>query len=113
MKHFIKEIIALILQIVLFYALPGFAGPTDMMGLVVLLLFGTLLLSLALGWISDNRFKWLYPLAVALVFLPSILFYYNASALVHALWYLVDGALGLILGSLLRHFSRKNREKKS
>ena len=68
------------------------------MGMVVLMLLATLVLSLILTIISKEKIKYLYPLVVAIIFIPSIFIYYNESALVHALWYFVISALGLLMG---------------
>ena len=47
-----------------------------------------------------------------MLFVPSVPIYYNASALVHATWYMVMGFAGMALGTLIRMvvnkiFSRK------
>ena len=54
MKKYLKEIIILVIQLIMFYLFPLTAGPTDMMGLVLILLFTTLLLSGILTIISNN-----------------------------------------------------------
>ena len=87
MKKFIKEIIILFIQLLVFYILPLFAGPTDMMGLVLLIILATLLLSIIIGSIS---------------------IYYNESALVHSLWYLVVSAVGLFIGTIIYKLTCKN-----
>ena len=102
MKKMRREWITLIVQMILFYGLPLFAGPTDAMGVVVLLLLSTLLLSFLLGCLSDCRIKYAYPAAAALVFLPSVWVYYNDTALMHAVWYLVAASFGLLSGSAMR-----------
>ena len=99
MKKYLKEIIIFVLQILLFYVLPLFAGPTDIMGLVILMIFFTFIFSLVLCSISSNLIKYLYPFATALVFIPTVFIYYNSSALVHALWYLVVSLAGVLTGT--------------
>lgn len=101
MKKYLKEIIILLCQIGLFYLLPMMAGPTDMMGMVLLLLLGTFILSILLMIISDKKLKYVYPIVVAILFSPSILIYYNSSAKVHILWYLVVSFMGMIIGMIL------------
>ena len=101
MKKFLKEIIVLIIQIIMFYLFPLTAGPTDMMGLVLILLFITLILSIIIVTISNNKIKYLYPIVVAIIFIPSIFIYYNDSALIHSIWYLVTSLIGLIIGTIL------------
>lgn len=108
MKKYLKEIITILIQILIFYIFPLFAGPTDAMGMVVLMLLATLVLSLILTIISKEKIKYLYPLVVAIIFVPSIFIYYNESALIHTLWYFVSSLLGTILGIITNKvFSKK------
>ena len=89
------------IQLLMFYGFPLCAGPTDAMGMVVILIFAAFLLSVLMG-IWGSRLKYLYPIAVAITFVPSVFIYYNETALVHALWYLVVSSVGLVVGILLR-----------
>lgn len=98
MKKYLKEIIMVLLQLFMFYIFPVFAGPTDTMGMVLLIILATLLLAIILGTISNNKIKYCYPILVALLFIPSIWIYYNESALIHSVWYLVISAIGLLIG---------------
>ena len=102
MKNYIKEIIILVLQTALFWLLPLCAGPTDVMGMVVLMLCGTLLLSAVLGACSKNYLRFAYPAVVMLLFIPSIPVYYNMSAMIHTTWYLALSVAGIAIGALLR-----------
>lgn len=102
MKKYFKEIIILLMQLLLFYILPLFAGPTDMIGLVFLIIFLTFILGLLFGVLSNENKKYLYPIIVFLIFIPSVFIYYNESALVHSLWYLIDSSLGLLIGAFLK-----------
>ena len=108
MKNYIKEIIILILQLFMFYIFPLFAGPTDIMGMVILIILTTFLLSIILASISNKKIKYLYPIIVALIFIPSVYIYYNETALIHSLWYLIDSIIGIILGTIIHKvFKRK------
>ena len=102
MKRDFKEIIFLAVQLALFYLLPLAAGPTDIMGLVLILLVTAFLLALMMGVMSSERIKFLYPAVVALCFIPTVWIYYNSTALVHALWYLAITAVGIGIGALIR-----------
>ena len=77
MKRYLKEIIIFSLQMFMFYVFPLFAGPTDAMGMVVLIILATLLLSLITGILSNNKAKYLYPIITAVVFIPSVFIHYN------------------------------------
>ena len=98
-----------------FNALTGETGAgksivIDAMGAVFLMLLATVVLSLVLGILSRHAVKWAYPAACAVVFLPTVPIYYNSSALVHALWYLVVAAVGLAVGSGLGALVRKAKK---
>ena len=100
-KKFFKEIIILIIKLLLFYLLPLTAGPADTMGLVVLLLLLTLILSIVIGIISKEKIKFLYPIIISILFIPTIFIYYNDSAWIHSIWYLVDSLIGLFIGVII------------
>lgn len=101
MKKYFKEIIIILIQIFMFYLFPLFAGPTDAMGMVLVILITTFTLSIIIGAVSKEKLKYIYPLIIAIIFIPSVWIYYNDSALIHSLWYLVDSVIGLIIGSVL------------
>lgn len=107
MKNCWKWIIMLALQAALFYLFPLCAGPTDVIGMVVLMLCGTLLLSVVFGAVYRGGEKFAYPAAVSILFIPSIPIYYNMTALVHAVWYLVLAFAGVGAGSLVRLIAEK------
>lgn len=101
MKKFIKEIIITLIQLFMFYIFPLFAGPTDAMGMVLLIIITTFILSIILATISKEKIKYLYPLVISILFIPSVFIYYNESALIHSLWYLVDSIIGIIIGTII------------
>jgi len=101
MKQYIKEIIILILQLFMFYIFPMFAGPTDAIGMVFLIWISTIILAMILAIVSTKKIKYLYPLVIAILFIPSVFIYYNESALIHSLWYLVSSSIGMIVGSIM------------
>lgn len=102
MKKYLKELIILLIQICVFYIMPLFAGPTDMMGLVLLILISTFILSVVMGNISNNKIKYIFPICISILFIPSIFIYYNESALIHSIWYLIDSSIGITIGILLK-----------
>ena len=101
MKRYLKEIIIFMLQLFMFYISPLFAGPTDAMGMVLLIILATLLLSIIIASISKEKIKYLYPIIVAILFIPSVFIYYNKSALIHSIWYLVVSSIGLLVGTII------------
>ena len=111
MKNYLKEIIILIIQLLVFYLLPLFAGPTDAMGMVFLIILSVFILSLILGTISNQKIKYLYPLIISILFIPSVFIYYNESALVHAVWYFVISYIGLLIGTIINLIINKKETK--
>ena len=85
----------------MFYLYPLFAIKIDPIGMVLIMLFVTILLSLIIGIISNKKMKYLYPLVISLLFIPSVFIYYNESALVHSLWYFVVSLFGLFFGIIV------------
>ena len=101
MKKYYKELIILIIQLLMFYVFPLTAGPTDAMGMVVLIILVTFVLSIMIGSLSKEKIKYLYPIIISILFVPSVFIYYNESALVHSLWYLVVSYIGIGFGTLM------------
>ena len=72
------------------------------MGMVLIIVMVTALLSVVLGGISGTHIKFFYPAIIAVLFIPSVFIYYNGSAMAHALWYLIISAAGMLVGTLVR-----------
>ena len=102
MRKYIKELVILVIQLFMFYIFPLFAGPTDAMGMVVLIILVTYLLSVIMGAVSSEKVKYLYPIVIAIIFIPSVYLHYNDSALIHSVWYFVVSTIGLVMGMLIR-----------
>lgn len=98
---YIKEIIILMVQLFMFYIFPLFAGPTDAIGMVFLIWLSTIILGMIIAILSTKKIRFLYPLVISILFIPSIFIYYNESALIHSLWYLVSSSIGLIFGTAI------------
>jgi len=111
MKKYMKEIILLLIQLCMYYILPLFAGPTDIMGMVFLILLITLILSILLVFTSKEKIKYLYPIIISIIFIPSVFIYYNKSALVHSLWYLIDSSIGMLVGTIIKIYISKRINK--
>ena len=105
MKKYFKEIIILLIQIIIFYIVPLFAMwniQTNPMGMVFLMLLLTFILSIILSIISKHKIKFLYPLIVSIIFIPSVYIYYNESALIHSVCYLVVSLIGIGIGAIIK-----------
>lgn len=110
MKKYSKEIIVFVFQVMVFYLIPFTAGPTDGMGMVLVLLFSTLILSVIFGTIAKGKVRIIYPFVVAVLFIPTVYIHYNYTALGHIIWYLIDSFVGVWIGVFIQKISR---EKKS
>ena len=98
MKKYLKEIIILVIQLFMFYIYPLFAGPIDPMAMVLFIWLSTIIFGIIIAIISNNKIKYLYPIIISILFIPSVFIYYNESALIHSLWYLVSSSIGLLVG---------------
>ena len=107
MKKYVKELIIYVLQLFMFYISPLFAGPTDTIGMVLLIIISTFILSVIMGSISKEKIKYIYPFIVAIIFIPTVMLYYNSSALIHSVWYLVVSAIGLVIGTVIYKLTHK------
>ena len=107
MKKYLKEIVIFLLQVFIFYLLPQIAGNIGALGMVFLLLVITFILSIIAGCIFKNRIKYFYPIVVSILFIPTILIYYNESAFVHSLWYLIVSSIGLFIGIIMHKLSNR------
>lgn len=107
MKRYLKEIIILIIQLIMFYLFPLTAGPTDVMGMIIILIMSVFILSIIIGALSKEKVKYLYPIIVAILFITSIFIYYNESALIHAVWYLIVSISGIIIGTIINKILNK------
>ena len=99
MKKFDKKLIAVFIQLIIFYILPLFRDSYNAMGMVLIMVIATFVLSISVGCLSNQKIKYLYPIIISVLFIPSVMIYYNESALVHSLWYLTDSFTGIILGA--------------
>ena len=101
MKKFMKEITLFIIQLLIFYLFPLFAKQIDAIGMVLILITATFVLSALMGIISTNKIKYFYPLITAILFIPSVFIYYNESALIHSVWYFVVSVVGTAIGTVI------------
>ena len=108
MKTYYKEIIIILLQLLWFYLFPLFSGSIDPMGMVLIIITITFILAIIIGAISTKKIKYFYPILISILFIPSVFIYYNSSALVHCLWYLIDSYWGLFIGIGINKIVKKS-----
>ncbi len=101
MKKYRIEIIVLLIQLFTFYILPLFSGLSNAIGMILLIIISTFILSVLIAVVSKNKLKYFYPLIVSILFIPSVFIFYNDSALIHTIWYFIDSVIGLLTGTLI------------
>ena len=101
MKKYLKEIAILSIQLFIFYIFPLFIDLYGPIGMVLMLILTTFILSIIISIISKLKIKYLYPIACAILFIPSIFIYYNESALIHSMWYLFISSIGIFIGIII------------
>ncbi len=104
MRNQAKALPYLLVNLLCFYLVPLFAPEQPAALLLVLFPIVTVACSLAAG--TKAGFCWLYPLCAALLFLPSILLYYNRSAWVYSPLYGLLALIGLFFGWVVHRFGR-------
>ena len=98
MKKLSKELVFLFIQLIIFYIYPLIVIKSSPIGMVLMMIIFTFLLSMILGFVSKKKIKFFFPLLVGLSFIPSIFIYYNESALIHSVWYFCVSLIGLFIG---------------
>lgn len=101
MKKYTKELIILLIQLLMFYIYPLLVEMDNPFGMVLMIILITFILSTIIGRVIKEKIKYLYPIIISLLFIPSVFIYYNESALVHSLWYLVVSYIGIGFGTLM------------
>lgn len=101
MKKSWSEIIILLIQLLIFYVIPMFSDKMDVIKMLLLIIIATFILSILNTCISNNKLKYLYPLVISLLFIPSVFIYYNGSALIHVVWYFIDSIIGVLIGTII------------
>ncbi|MDD4796974.1 MAG: hypothetical protein PHO66_04335 [Eubacteriales bacterium] len=84
-----------------FYLLPLLIGDTGSAMAILLIALPLICLICALVYGAKHAFHWLFAVGIALLFVPSIFLFYNASAWVYSPGYGVVVAVGNLLGWLL------------
>ena len=110
MKKYKKEIIILVLQLIVFYILPLIATPSDTFGLIVLDIILTYAISIVVGLTIKSNYKYLYPIVITILYIPSVFIYFNQLFLKHILWYLADSYLGLVVSSNIMWMMKEKKK---
>ena len=114
-----KDWYIMIIQLIVFVFSPIIAKATgEMYGILLVLLIvypiSILILSIAISW-TEGKIKYLYPLYVALIFLPMAYIFLNGSACSYSLIFAGISILGMIIGlvsNYISEFFTKEKGKK-
>ncbi|MBR3198390.1 MAG: hypothetical protein IKG27_00050 [Bacilli bacterium] len=112
MKKYLKEIIIVFVQIIAFYVLPLYPKEYPIIGLRVLTISITFILSVIVGLVIKKKIGVFYPILVAILFIPSVLMYFNETVLIYAEWYFITSATGLIIGAIIKEIYEARRNDK-
>lgn len=105
-----KELWVMILQFIVFWGSPMIAKLSgEVYGLLMVLLIiypvSVLALSIAISWM-ESKLKYLYPLYVAIIFLPIAYIFLNNSAYVYSLVFAGISAFGIMIGVISNYISK-------
>lgn len=97
-----KNMVFYLLLLIEFYIIPSFMKDTGSAMIVMLVLIPLLCLITSVFYGIRNGFDFWYILSVAILFIPSIFIFYNASAWVYAVGYTVIALFGNLIALPLR-----------
>ena len=97
-----KNWIYYLIIFIAFYLVPILIKDTGsgMFILLIVIPLITLIISIIYG--LRNTFDFIYPLIVAILFIPTLFIYYNTSALVYVIVYSMIAVIGELLGKTLQ-----------
>lgn len=108
MKIYKKEILIILIQLLIFYTFPLISGPTDNMGLTVIILLSNLILSLIIGIFSQKNIKYYYPFIISILFTPIILIFSEKIMPLHLMLCLITSILIIYIISPIIIILKKN-----
>lgn len=110
-RLYIGIITALLLTVITFYLFPLLIVDTGsgMFALLLLIPVFCFLTAFLFGLLAG--IQWLYPLLIAVLFLPTIWIYYNSSAWVYVIPYTMLALVGNLVGGLIRKFVLKHKNR--
>ena len=105
-----KELWVMILHFIVFLGSPVIAKLSgEVYGLLMVLLIiypvSVLALSIAISWM-EGKLKYLYPLYVAIIFLPIAYIFLNNSAYVYSIVFAGISAFGIMIGVISNYISK-------
>ena len=101
MEKLKKNMFFYLLLLIDFYIIPWFIRDTGSAMIVILVIIPLICLMISVFYGIRNGFNFWSILSVAIIYIPSIFIFYNASAWVYIVAYAVIALLGNLIGSPL------------
>ncbi len=102
MKNIIKQIPYLIVITLTFYLFPFIVKDTTTAMLLMLIVFPLICLITSFIYGLRQQFSWSYSIIVTILFLPTLLIFYNYTAWVYIMIYGIISLMGNLIGSKLK-----------
>ena len=96
-----KNWIYYLIIFITFYLIPILIKDTGS-GIFILLIVCLIILFTSIIYGLSNKFDFIYPLIVAILFIPTLFIYYNTSAWVYVIAYSMIALIGELLGKTLQ-----------
>ena len=110
---YLNEMIYTLIHILVFYLMPLRVGDSKGVGIIVIQFFITFSLGLMMGGTIRRRLKYLYPVAAAILYMPTALIFHPIVNISYCLWILIASILGVVFGQLaLKPKPLPKKEKK-
>lgn len=102
MEKLKKNWIYYLIIFIAFYLVPILIKDTGSGMAILLIVIPLIVLITSLIYGLRNTFDFIYPLVVAIMFIPTLFIYYNASAWIYIISYSLIALIGELLGKTLQ-----------
>lgn len=106
MKRIIFELLVVLFQLIALYVLPVIADATDVMGLVVINVIISFVLTIICVLFSKYHFKYIYPVIILILSLPTIFIFFNVCSL-YIIYYFISSVLAEVIGLIMIKYIRE------
>ena len=102
MEKLKKNWIYYLIIFIAFYIVPMLIKDTGSAMFILLIVIPLITLITSLVYGLRNTFDFIYPLVIAILFVPTLFIYYNTSAWVYIISYSIIAVIGELLGKTLQ-----------
>lgn len=105
-----KILLLIIITLICYNLIPGINAMFNLNFMLfdALIINAILIPMITFIYTYNNKFKWYIPLVMTLLFIPTMLLFYNTSAAIYLIFYLATNYLGAILAKILTNKQQKN-----